>query len=237
MRCLLGKVAIVTGGNQGVGFATAEVLANQGFDVVIGCRNIESGNIAVNKLKNVGLEATCIELDVTKPTMVKTFVDLVMKKYQRIDILINNAAIFVEGDSLFVDIADNVLTESFNTNVHGPWLMCKTVVPIMIRQKFGRIVNVSSGWGTTVEMQGGSAAYRISKAGLNALTIILADELKNKGDIKVNAVCPGWVQTRMGGIKAPRKPIEAAEDIVWAATISKDGPNGYFFRNKDKIAW
>jgi NAD(P)-dependent dehydrogenase (short-subunit alcohol dehydrogenase family) len=106
----------------------------------------------------------------------------------------------------------------------------------MRRQQYGRIVNVSSGYGAMNELGAGAPAYRISKAALNALTCILADELRGTG-IKVNAACPGWVHTEMGGPDAPRTPAQGADTAVWLATLPAGGPSGGFFRNRRRIPW
>jgi NAD(P)-dependent dehydrogenase (short-subunit alcohol dehydrogenase family) len=234
----MNKVAIVTGGNQGVGFASAQLLAKHGFQVIIGCRDIRRGNDSVARLKDMGFDVSCGLLDVSLESSVEAFVGSVIEKYTNIHVLINNAAIYVEGKASFMDIRDEVYIDSFVTNVCGPLRMCKAIVPKMKEVGYGRIVNVSSGMGLMSEMIKGGAAYGISKAGLNALTKVIAiDLLGENGDIKVNAVCPGWVKTRMGGVDAPRKPWEAAEDVVWAAMIDENGPTGEFLRNKHAIPW
>jgi NAD(P)-dependent dehydrogenase (short-subunit alcohol dehydrogenase family) len=110
------------------------------------------------------------------------------------------------------------------------------LVPLMRRNGYGRIVNVSSGMGQLSEMDGGYPGYRISKTALNAVTVILARELEGS-NIKVNSVCPGWVRTDMGGDNAPRSTEQGTETIVWLATLADDGPSGGFFRDRKLIAW
>jgi NAD(P)-dependent dehydrogenase (short-subunit alcohol dehydrogenase family) len=107
----------------------------------------------------------------------------------------------------------------------------------MIAQRYGRIVNVSTGWASLAEMEANAAAYRISKTALNALTRVVADDLRDKGDIKVNSVCPGWVRTRMGGPDADLSPEQAAKDVVWAALLDESGPTGGFFKNRAPLPW
>ena len=134
------------------------------------------------------------------------------------------------------DVDENIIHDTLAVNFYGPFYMCRAFVPIMRQNGYGRIVNVSSGYGAMSEMGGYVAAYRISKATLNALTLIMANELRD-GNIKVNAVCPGWVRTDMGGGMAPISPEAAAKDIVHFALVDAKGPTGSFFRHKKPIQW
>jgi NAD(P)-dependent dehydrogenase (short-subunit alcohol dehydrogenase family) len=133
-------------------------------------------------------------------------------------------------------IDENIMQDTLAVNFYGAFHMCRAFVPIMRQNGYGRIVNVSSGYGAMSEMGGYVAAYRISKAALNALTLIMANELGD-GNIKVNAVCPGWVRTDMGGGMAPISPEAAAKDIVHFALVDANGPTGSFFRHKKPIQW
>ena len=126
--------------------------------------------------------------------------------------------------------------DTLNTNLMGPWRMCQAFIPLMKKQGYGRIVNVSSGSGSIDKMSSETPAYGLSKTALNVLTIKLADELKGS-EILVNSVCPGWVRTEMGGMNAPRSVEEGAEGIVWLATLPEGGPSGGFFRDKQPIPW
>jgi NAD(P)-dependent dehydrogenase (short-subunit alcohol dehydrogenase family) len=120
------------------------------------------------------------------------------------------------------------------TNTLGVVQVCQTLIPLMDGR--GRVVNVSSGMGQLSEMNGCCPGYRLSKTALNAVTRILADELRETG-LKVNSVCPGWVRTEMGGPEATLSVEEGARGIVWAATLPDDGPSGGFFRRGEPIAW
>lgn len=231
------KVVVVSGGNRGIGFGVVQAFAKLGYITIMGCRDLAQGKLLARALHEKGIEVTVIALDVTSQISVVKFRDAVLKLYGRIDVLINNAAIYLEGDASFLEIDEEILQTTLNVNVVGAWRMCNAISPTMLQQQYGRIVNISSGWGAMSEMAGNAAAYRLSKASLNALTKIVAAEMAGKGDIQVNAVCPGWVRTLMGGANAPTSINEAAEAIVWAATQSSDGPNGDFFRNKKKISW
>ena len=125
--------------------------------------------------------------------------------------------------------------EAFETNVYGPWRLCQSFVPLLRQSPHARIVNVSSSAGALKGMKAGTPAYSMTKAALNALTLMLADELRDEG-ILVNAVCPGWVATDSGG-PGGRPVPEGAQGIVWAATLPDDGPTGGFFRDGQRIAW
>jgi NAD(P)-dependent dehydrogenase (short-subunit alcohol dehydrogenase family) len=228
-------VAIVTGGNRGIGHEICKELSRAGCNVVLTSRNEQEGRRAVAKLHhndNVAYR----RLDVTDSKDIASLRDWILKTYGRVDILINNAGVYLdEGVSVF-DVDENIMQDTIAVNFYGSFHMCRAFVPIMRQNGYGRIVNVSSGYGAMSEMGGYVAAYRISKAALNALTLIMANELRD-GNIKVNAVCPGWVRTDMGGSMAPISPEAAAKDIVHFALIDAKGPTGGFFRHKKLIQW
>ena len=228
-------VAIVTGGNRGIGHEICKELSRAGCNVVLTSRNEEEGRRAVAKLDhhdNVAFR----RLDVTDSKDIVSLRDWILKTYGRVDILINNAGVYLdEGVSVF-DVDENIMHDTLAVNFYGAFHMCRAFVPIMRQNGYGRIVNVSSGYGAMSEMGGYVAAYRISKAALNALTLIMANELRD-GNIKVNAVCPGWVRTDMGGGMAPLSPEAAARDIVHFALVDSKGPTGSFFRYKNPIQW
>jgi NAD(P)-dependent dehydrogenase (short-subunit alcohol dehydrogenase family) len=228
-------VAIVTGGNRGIGHEICKELSRAGCNVVLTSRNEEEGRRAVAKLHlhdNVAYR----RLDVTDSKDIAFLRDWILKTYGRVDILINNAGVYLdEGVSVF-DVDENIMQDTIAVNFYGAFHMCRAFVPIMRQNGYGRIVNVSSGYGAMSEMGGYVAAYRISKAALNALTLIMANELRD-GNIKVNAICPGWVRTDMGGGTAPISPEAAAKDIVHFALVDAKGPTGGFFRHKKPIQW
>ena len=228
-------VAIVTGGNRGIGHEICKELSRAGCNVVLTSRNEEEGRRAVAKLDhhdNIAFR----RLDVTNSKDIASLRDWILKTYGRVDILINNAGVYLdEGVSVF-NVDENIMHDTLAVNFYGAFHMCRAFVPIMRQNGYGRIVNVSSGYGAMSEMGGYVAAYRISKAALNALTLIMANELGD-GYIKVNAVCPGWVRTDMGGGTAPTRPEAAAKDIVHFALVDAKGPTGSFFRHKKPIQW
>ena len=150
-----------------------------------------------------------------------------------IDILVNNAGIMPAGGVL--DHGIDEFRQCLAVNTVAPFALIRSLAPGMLRRRWGRIVNVSSGWGSFAERLGGPVAYSASKAALNAITVTAAAELDRC--VKVNAVCPGWVRTRMGGPDATRSPEEAADTPVWLATLPDDGPTGGFFRRRVAIDW
>lgn len=234
------RVALISGGNRGIGLEVARQLARKGVLVVLGSRDLQKGLAAAQGILDEGRAAEAVELDITDGHSIVTAVEEIVRRHGRIDILVNNAAILIDGpggfkSSLFELKADTV-RKTFETNILGPLRLTQAVVPIMERNGYGRIVNLSSGAGQLSDMRSGFPAYRMSKTALNALTRITAAELAST-NIKVNAVCPGWVRTDMGGAEAER-PVEiGAETPVWLATLGDDGPTGGFFRDKRPIPW
>ena len=228
-------VAIVTGGNRGIGYEVCKELSMAGCNVVLTSRNEEQGLGALAKLNNYE-NVVYHKLDVTDSKDIADLRDWILRTYGRVDILINNAGVYLdEGVSVF-DVDEKIIEDTLDVNFYGAFNMCRAFVPIMRHNGYGRIVNVSSGYGAMSEMGGYVAGYRISKVALNALTLIMADELGDE-NIKINAVCPGWVSTDMGGRIAPISPDAAAKDILHFALIDAKGPTGRFFRHKKPIEW
>jgi NAD(P)-dependent dehydrogenase (short-subunit alcohol dehydrogenase family) len=232
------SVALVTGANRGIGFEICRSLARQGCDVILTSRVSDEGLEAVEKLTGDSATARILfhRLDITDQQSINDIYDWIIKYYRRLDILVNNAGIYLDEGISVLDIDENVMRQTMEVNFYGAFRMCRKFAPLMKQKGFGRIVNVSSGYGAMSEMAGYTAAYRISKASLNALTSIMADELRSTS-IKVNAVCPGWVSTNMGGSMAPITPRSAAEDIAHFTMINESGPSGRFFRFRKEIEW
>lgn len=234
------RTALVSGANRGIGFEIVRQLARLGVLAVIGARDLKDGMAAAEKLKPEGLDIPVVALDVDQDGSAAQAVAEVKRIYGRLDVLVNNAAILIDEPGGFKatlsDLKAETLRRTMETNLLGPMRLIQAAAPLMREQAYGRIVNVSSGAGQLADMGGGYPAYRMSKTALNALTRIAAAELGG-GNIKVNAMCPGWVRTDMGGAEATRSPEEGADTAVWLATLPDDGPTGGFFRDRKPIAW
>lgn len=225
------RVALVTGANRGLGEVVAKDLAVAGLEVLTACRTREDADAAARALSEQGLNARPVHVDLADRASVARCVAWLSG--ERVDVLVNNAGVYPAGTLESVDEA--TLREAFEVHVFGPLALCRAVLPGMRARRWGRIVNVSSGYGSFAEGLEGPAAYSVSKAALNALTFKLARELPDV--VKVNAVCPGWVRTRMGGAGADRDPRDAGRDLVRLALLPDDGPTGAFFREGQIIAW
>ncbi len=231
------KIAIVTGGNRGIGLEIARQLMKADILVVVGCRTEPKCALTVDTLKREGPNIAGHQLDVNDTKSVRRFVEHVEKHHGSPSILINNAGVYPEStESKVVDTPTSVWRETFETNVFGAVRMCREVVPLMKKVRYGRIVNISSGLGQLHQMGEGSPAYRVSKAALNALSRTLAAEVAGSG-ILVNSMSPGWVKTDMGGEEAPRTVEEGADTAVWLSMLPSNGPTGQFFRDRKVIPW
>ena len=228
-----GRVALVSGGNRGIGLEICRQLAERGIAVILGSRDEESGRAAAEGLSG---DVVVRQLDVTDEGSVARLAASVEGEFGRLDILVNNAGISNDDGQRGMNADLDRVREALEANLFGAWRLCEMAIPLMQRHGYGRIVNVSSGMGALEDMGGGSPGYRVSKTALNALTRILASELRGSG-ILVNSVCPGWVQTEMGSPRAPRPVEEGADTPVWAATLPKGGPTGGFFRDRRPIPW
>jgi NAD(P)-dependent dehydrogenase (short-subunit alcohol dehydrogenase family) len=228
-----GRVALVSGGNRGIGLEICRQLAEGGLTVVMGSRDEENGRRAAE-----GLQGNVVvrQLDVSEGESVDRLASFVEEEFGRLDVLVNNAAISNDEGQRGVDADLGRVREALEANLLGAWRLCEIAIPLMRRNGYGRIVNISTGLAALENMGGGSPGYRVSKTALNALTRILASELRGSG-ILVNSVEPGWVQTDMGGSRAPRPVEEGAEGVVWAATLPSNGPTGGFFRDRRQIPW
>jgi NAD(P)-dependent dehydrogenase (short-subunit alcohol dehydrogenase family) len=228
-----GRVALVSGGNRGIGLEVCRQLDERGYTVVMGSRDGEKGRIAAE-----GLEWNVIpqQLDVADAGSVDRMAAFIEEEFGQLDTLVNNAGISNDEGQRGVDADLDRVKESLEANLFGAWRLCEMAIPLMRRNGYGRIVNVSTGLAALEDMGGGSPGYRVSKTALNALTRILASELRGSG-ILVNAVNPGWVQTDMGGSSATRSVEEGAEALVWAATLPNSGPTGGFFQDRRPVPW
>ena len=231
------RIALVTGGNRGIGFEIARQLARRGLKVLLGSRTLTKGRAAVKLLAVEGLAVEAVRLDVTDPDQVKALARDLRVRLDGLDVLVNNAGVLLDPrGGRFLDSRQATYERTLATNVLGPLMLCQAMLPLMIERGYGRIVNLSSGLGQLDEMGSGTPAYRISKTALNALTRIVASDARGTG-VLVNSVCPGWVRTEMGGPEAPRTVAQGADTAVWLATLPGDGPSGSFFRDRKQIPW
>jgi len=235
-----GKIAVVTGANRGMGFETCRQLGKLGFRVVLTSRDFKKAEDAASKLRDEGLDVVARAHDVNDPQSATDLASFVESEFGELHVLVNNAAAIFdieEDDSASIlDTSKEALTRSFETNTIGAVLTAQALVPLMKKTGYGRIVNVSSGMGGITEMNGGYPGYRLSKAALNASTRVFSEELKDD-NIKVNALCPGWVRTDMGGENAHLSPQEGVDTTVYLSTLPDDGPTGSFFRKREPILW
>jgi len=237
-----GRWALVTGAGRGLGREVCRQLATAGFAVVVGTRDPAVGLALIEELDGDGHVAAT--LDVTDPTTIQEAADLVRSKAGRLDVLVNNAAAFVDWSETVTTADLEVSRRVLETNLYGPWRMVQAFLPLLRHSPHPRVVNVASGAGSHgdavfgLSASGGTAAtYGISKAALIALTSKLAAELAGEAVI-VNAVCPGLTATWPGAEEMGARPVsESAAGVVWAAVLPDDGPRGGLFRDGAPLPW
>jgi NAD(P)-dependent dehydrogenase (short-subunit alcohol dehydrogenase family) len=227
------RTALVTGGNRGIGYETCRQLARRGMRVVLTGRAPRLVREAAAALRNEGLHVRGERFDVKREDAAQALASRLSGAGIHVDVLVNNAGVYPAGGVL--DAPPAAFREALEVHLLGALRACRAFVPGMLEARYGRVVNVSSGYGSFREGLEGPAAYSLTKAALNALTVKLASEVR--GDVKVNGVCPGWVRTRMGGPGARRSVEKGAETVVWLATLPRSGPNGGFFRDRRRIGW
>ena len=233
MTVLTGKTALVTGASRGIGLAIARGLGRAGAHVIMVGRDPSRIEQAAAELGKEGLRVEARALDVADEDAVSRLFEGLSGP---VHVLVNNAGIMDDGVPTWDEPVAS-WDEVMAINVRGPFLMCRAAVPVMRGQGWGRIVNVSSGMGAFSDgLSGGHPAYRVSKAALNALTKNLAAELSRE-PILVNAMCPGWVRTDMGGPSAPRTVEQGADTAIFLATLPDDGASGRFWRDRMEIPW
>jgi NAD(P)-dependent dehydrogenase (short-subunit alcohol dehydrogenase family) len=230
------RVALVTGGNRGIGLEICRQLAAQGVRVVLAARDEAKARAAAESLRAEGLHAHPQALDLDDLASFPGVVAEVTREHGSLDILVNNAGIMLDKTVAALEIAPDLVERTLRTNTLGPLHLIQAVAPGMRARRYGRIVNLSSQLGQLETMVGGYPAYRVSKAALNAVTCIFAADLK-RDNVLVNSMCPGWVRTAMGGDEAPRTVAEGADTALWLATLPDDGPTGGFFRDRARLPW
>lgn len=228
------RTVLVTGGNRGIGLEVVKGFAHQGYKVLMACRDKSDGQSKCEEIQSEDVHV--IEMDLSSTQSIDDGVAQAEAIFGTIDVLVNNAGVLC--DKRGIEATPDELIHSFRVHVSGPYHLIQKVIPGMKKNRFGRIINVSSGWGAFSEKLEGPLPYAISKSALNALTLNLSSELSlDEFDITINSVCPGWVHTRMGGQDAPKTPEQGADTIVWLGTLESQCPNGQFFRDRKSINW
>lgn len=241
------KVAFVSGANRGIGFETSKKLAEMGIKVILGSRDLKKGEEAVKKLELENIQADLVQYDAFDLNAPQKVFDYISDKYNKLDILINNAGVLLSGN-LFVTnsstVSDDDIKNTFQTNLFSVISLTQKLLPLIKKSDAGRIVNVSTILSSlTLHSAKDSPiapakefAYNASKTALNAFTIHLANELKDT-KIKVNSGHPGWVKTELGGPNAPIQVEESYKTSLRLATLDDDGPSGGLFHEDDTIPW
>jgi NAD(P)-dependent dehydrogenase (short-subunit alcohol dehydrogenase family) len=227
-------VAVVTGGNRGVGREVCRQLALLGFAVVLGARDLRKGELAAKELDPEGSRIVACQLEVDNTLSVSAMADWVKQRFGRTDVLVNNASTTYDRWAMASNAELGTVAEAVDINLFGPWRVIHALLPMLRSSPRPRIVNVSSEIGSIAVMAGGSPAYSVSKAGLNALTRLLAAELARDG-ILVNAVAPGWPVSQ--NHPEGRALSQAAASVIWAVTIPNGGPTGTFTRDGQPFPW
>jgi NAD(P)-dependent dehydrogenase (short-subunit alcohol dehydrogenase family) len=223
-------VVLVTGGSRGIGFEAARELAHRGATVIVTGTTERSAGAASKKIPRSRAHA----LDISDPHSVAALASWIHSEFDRLDVLINNAAVLLDEGTSILETDPVVFETTMRTNALGPLLVTQAMVPLLAASANPRVVNVSSGAGQISSMTSYAPAYSISKAALNAVTAMLAAALPHA---RVNCVDPGWVRTDMGGSDAPRSVAQGADTIVWLASLPVGGPTGGFYKDKKRIPW
>jgi NAD(P)-dependent dehydrogenase (short-subunit alcohol dehydrogenase family) len=237
------RTALVTGAAAGIGLATSDALARLGLRVIVTARTRERAVAAASGIIDRGAPPGRVHaeaLDVADPAGARICGRRLAEAGLAVDVLVNNAALLPDKSRREQGVLDSPVSDwrgILEANFFGALWACREFVPGMLERGYGRVVNVSSDFGSIGLGLEGPAPYSVSKAALNALTIKLAQEVRARPDVKVNALNPGWVRSRMGGPNARRSLEEGADTVVWLATLPPDGPSGGFFQDRAPIPW
>lgn len=231
----MARIVLITGGNRGIGRELVRQAAGAGDVALLGARNVMQAREVATALGDQPGRVEIVPLDVTEPAGIIRAARHVDRSHGRLDALINNAALHYDTGQRGVDADMTIVQEALQTNLIGAWRVTQAFLPLLRRSSRPRIVNVSSESGSLASMGGGTPAYSVSKAALNALTRVLADELHADG-VLVNAICPGWTATDMGG-GSGRPVADGAASIMWAIDLPNGGPTGGFFRDGKPVPW
>jgi NAD(P)-dependent dehydrogenase (short-subunit alcohol dehydrogenase family) len=231
----MGKIALITGASRGIGLEIGKQLLSRGWTVIFTARNMQIGRPMVNELRKQSKTAWFHQLDVIDAKGIQDLVDYVMEEHGMLDVLVNNAGIYLDENRTTLDVDIEDMRKTMETNVYGPLMLTRALLPALKKSDDARVINISSTMGQLNGMGGGSPAYRISKAALNALSIIQSHDLSSHG-IKVNSIHPGWTRTDMGGANAPKSLREGTDTAVWLAT-EPDIPTRKYFCERKEIDW
>jgi NAD(P)-dependent dehydrogenase (short-subunit alcohol dehydrogenase family) len=237
------KVALITGANKGIGLEIARQLGRKGITVLIGARDDARGQESANHLSDEGIDARFVQLDVTDQTTIDAAAAHIDREFGRLDILVNNAAIFID-DGPPSRLGMDVLRRTYDTNFFGQFATLKAMLPLLRKSEAGRIVNMSSGLGSLAQTgdpdfefaDANLLAYNSSKTAVNAMTVQFANELRGT-PIKVNSADPGYVATDMNDHGGYRTVEQGAKIAVLLATLPADGPSGGFFNEDGALPW
>ena len=223
------KIALITGGNRGIGYAIAQGLLKADFQVIIGSRSLEKGKEAAEKL-NFPL-VSAVEIDIANDNSIDKAFNELNAKIDRLDVLINNAGIYPDNGFNILTIDRDLLNKTLNVNTFGAILVTQKFLPLLEQADKARVINYSSGYGQLAGLSANVPSYCLSKLTLNGATIMLADALYSK-NITVNAVDPGWVSSDMGGENAPRTVEQGADTAIWLATVDSVKDSGKLWRDR-----
>jgi NAD(P)-dependent dehydrogenase (short-subunit alcohol dehydrogenase family) len=227
------KIALVTGGNRGIGLAIAQGLQAKGYRLIVTARSLDKAQAAAEKL---GATTIPLELDISNDRSIEEAAATLKQNIERLDVLVNNAGIYPDSSVDILTTTRDLLDLGMNTNALGTILTVQALLPLLEKSQDARVINISSGMGALDALTTTAPSYCLSKLALNGATIMLAQSLESKG-IVVNAVCPGWVKTDMGGTSAPRSPQEGADTAIWLATEASRDESGKFWRDRHLISY
>lgn len=230
------NIALVTGGNRGIGLQVVKELLHADFEVVLSCRKVERGREATRAWGSLLEQLNFLELDVSDSNRVVQAAEQFGELFERLDVLVNNAGILLDASESILSVSQEVIEQTIDTNALGPLRVTKSFLPYLRKSQDARVINVSSLAGQLSSMGSWAPAYSMSKTTLNALTCLLSNELSAEG-ITVNAVSPGWIKTEMGGEDATGTLEEGADTILWLATEASPELTGQFLRDRESTEW
>lgn len=237
------KIALITGANKGLGKEIAKQLGQQGYTVVLAARDEALGNQAVAELKQAGIDATAIKLEVTNAEQIAAAVKFVTEKFGRLDLLVNNAGIAVEWDGSGSSVEK--IRQTLEVNTIAPYAITEAFLPLLAKSNDARVIHQSSMLGSMGEIEKSwphvknfvSPGYSMSKAALNMLSLIQGKNLAAKG-VLVAAAHPGWVKTDLGSSAAPMELVDGAKTVVGLATMARDSfPKATLSHMGNRLPW